>query len=346
MTKTISGLLLLALLAAQTARGAEPQELWRDYKSGIVSPDGRVIDHYQDKASHSEGQGYGLLLAVAFDDKPTFDRIWLWTKDNLDHREDGLFAWLWGLRKTGAWGLIDPNNATDGDILIAMALLKADRKWGGGDYRARAVETVVAMRKNLTLTHRGRRYLLPSYYGFNHWAGPVVNPSYQIFSAFRLFATVDDRDYWEKMYLDSVDLVARSCLGILCLPADWEILDGDEVILHGDMKPHFGYNAVRTLLYLTTEPQASLPKGTGKLLDGYEKGGYLPLYVDLEDDTVSLKKASAGMYAVYGRAARKAGRVKLADRIMAEAERMIAADKESYYSFTLYLLSVAPGALE
>jgi len=39
--------------------------------------------------SHSEGQGYGMLLAVAADDRPTFDLLWGWTRAQLMLRNDG-----------------------------------------------------------------------------------------------------------------------------------------------------------------------------------------------------------------------------------------------------------------
>jgi endoglucanase len=53
-----------------------------------VTEAGRVVDTAKGLISHSEGQGYGLLLAVAAGDRSTFDRIWGWTRANLAVRKD------------------------------------------------------------------------------------------------------------------------------------------------------------------------------------------------------------------------------------------------------------------
>ena len=40
-------------------------EAWRAYKAHFVTEAGRVVDTANKGISHSEGQGYGMLLAVA-----------------------------------------------------------------------------------------------------------------------------------------------------------------------------------------------------------------------------------------------------------------------------------------
>ena len=39
---------------------------WSLYKKNFVSPQGRVIDDGNGGVTHSEGQGYGLLMAGAY----------------------------------------------------------------------------------------------------------------------------------------------------------------------------------------------------------------------------------------------------------------------------------------
>lgn len=56
--------------------------------------DGRVVRRDQGGDTVSEGQAYGMLIAVAVGDEKTFDQIWSWTKKNLV-RDDGLLAWRW-----------------------------------------------------------------------------------------------------------------------------------------------------------------------------------------------------------------------------------------------------------
>ena len=46
-------------------------------------PDGRIVDDANGDVSHSEGQGYGMLLAVFNDDRQSFAEMWEWTSENL-----------------------------------------------------------------------------------------------------------------------------------------------------------------------------------------------------------------------------------------------------------------------
>ena len=80
---------------------AEP--LWQYFKDQFISDDGRVIDTQQQQISHSEGQGYGMLLAVKFNDQATFKKLWRWSQDNLQIRKDRLFAWKFGRHESGQW---------------------------------------------------------------------------------------------------------------------------------------------------------------------------------------------------------------------------------------------------
>jgi len=48
---------------------------WERFKTRFISAEGRVIDTGNGHISHSEGQGVGMLLAVAHDDQTTFENI-------------------------------------------------------------------------------------------------------------------------------------------------------------------------------------------------------------------------------------------------------------------------------
>jgi len=154
-------LLGLALILAWGTAYAQPAKDWEAYKKRFVSPDGRVVDFLQGQISHSEGQGYGLLMAVLQDDPKAFSSSWNWTRDNLRMRKgDSLHTWKWGQRPNGQWAVLDYNNATDGDILIAWALLKGAKKWKNEAYRGQAREIVKAVRENLIVQRRGKLLVL------------------------------------------------------------------------------------------------------------------------------------------------------------------------------------------
>lgn len=334
----------LTLLVAGSAYASDP-ELWERYKSGFLARDGRIVDFHQDKCSHSEGQGYGMLLAVSFNDRVVFDRIWKWTKDNLRARADGLFAWKWGERVDGRWEIIDQNNATDGDLLIAMALLRASEKWGDPAYKKEALPIIGSVRKGLVVERNGRILIMPSYYGFIKKDGLVFNPSYLILPAFRSFAKADDKAFWDKAAEDSLHFISKSLFGRYGLPADWAIIKpSGEVSLYEEKSAYFGHDAIRTLLHLAGEGAGAYPKGIADLLKTCDKLGYVPMWFDLDRDSMSMSPASAGVYAIYSLVARKLGQTSLADKLSKEAKEKLAKEELNYFSSSLYLL-VASDAL-
>ncbi|MBI5814189.1 MAG: endoglucanase [Nitrospinae bacterium] len=347
MTRIIKVLALAAITAAishSAAFGAD-RVMWDRYKADFITPDGRVIDFYQDQASHSEGQGYGMTLAAAFGDRKTFDKLWAWTKANLGGRPDGLFVWLWGKRLDGRWEIIDFNNATDGDILIAYALLKAHAAWGEASYKNDAQAIIRAIRKSLSAQWKGQTVILPSYYGFTGKNEIVLNPSYLIIPAFRAFAKEDDHAFWEKARHDSFGLISKSLLGEKALPADWVKITDDGFRLHYDRSVKFGYDAVRVILHLAADDPKALPSGVNEMFKFYEGLGYIPAWVDLDKDAFSMSSASGGAYSIYALAAQKTGKKALGEKLFAEARRKLDYEKKSYYSWSLFLI-VNSGAFE
>src|SRR5579884_557263 len=99
---------------------------WDEYKQQFLNPDGRIMDLQQNNITTSEGQSYALLRSVWSDDKPTFDLVWKFTQDNLKRPGDNLFAWQWGKRSDGSYGVMPDggiNTASDADSDIAFALI-------------------------------------------------------------------------------------------------------------------------------------------------------------------------------------------------------------------------------
>lgn len=330
--------LFIVLFSGSAAYGLD-HTLWERYKTDFVSNDGRIIDYHQGLTSHSEGQGYGMRLSVLFDDRTAFEKIWRWTRANLQVRADSLFAWQWGKRPNGEWKVIDYNNATDGDIFIAYALLKAHEKWHDAGYKNEALKILQDIRTNLSMDWHGHTFLLPGYHGFNNNNQVEINPSYSILAAFRQFAKEDQRSFWEKIYQDSLFLIEQSCFGKWCLPADWLILTDGRISLSAGRDPYFGNEAIRILLHLSAEKSPHYPKGVGKILDTYKQIGYLPRWIDLDKDSFSLQAASAGSYAVYSLVAKRSGDDALAKKLMKEAAEKLNDERKGYYSFSLYLLA-------
>ena len=81
-------------MAVRAGSGITP-EAWQAYKGKFLDPGGRIIDDANGNISHSEGQGYGLLLAVLAGNSADFELIWSFTRTELLLRSDGLAAWKW-----------------------------------------------------------------------------------------------------------------------------------------------------------------------------------------------------------------------------------------------------------
>ena len=317
--------------------------LWKEYKENFISRDGRIIDYQNGQISHSEGQGYGMLLSLIYNDKNTFDLVWRWTKDNLQVRKDNLFAWKWGKRSNGKWQVIDYNNATDGDILITYALLKAFKKWKDEDYKKYAIEILKDIREELSISWKDHIFLLPGYSGFEGKDFFILNPSYFILPVFRLFSKFDNKKFWEEISYDSIWLFSKARFGLLELPSDWILLGKNKISIYEERSIYFGCDAIRVPLYLCVEKGKCitniLSSIGGSIIELYKKISYVPVRIDLVYDSLSLKDAPSGYYAIYARVAKSIGEESISKKLFKTAEQKLSLDKKNYYFFSLYLLA-------
>ena len=228
---------------------------WGLWCERFVLPEGRVVDTGNGGVSHSEGQGYGMLLAVAFDDAELFERLWRWTVAHLGVRDDGLFAWRFDPRASEP--VADRNAAIDGDLLIAWALARAAAAWGNTDHEDGARALAKAIRSHATVSLRGSPVLLPGPAGFVRPEGPIVNLSYYVFPALRMLATIDPEGNWPAIRFEGRKLLERLRFGVDQLPPDWAILT-DPPQPAPEFPPVFGFNALRIPLYVAwSEPDAA-----------------------------------------------------------------------------------------
>ena len=225
---------------------------WESYKQRLVTPSGRVIDTGNELISHSEGQGYGMLLAVAAADKPAFDRIWGWTRANLMVRDDELIAWRWTPNHRPA--VSDMNNATDGDMLVAWALTEAAELWGEANYRSSARRIAVELgRKTVLFKTPNGALVLPAVSGFSaedRPDGPVINLSYYVFPALsRLPLAAPELD-WQGIAQTGLDLIKLTKFGPARLPSDWISARNGEFKPAEGFPAQFSYNSIRIPLYM------------------------------------------------------------------------------------------------
>ncbi len=265
----LKSLVMLAMMfTAFGARAASINQAdWSAYKAAFLDPTGRIVDTANNNISHSEGQGYGMWLAVLADNPADFELIWSFTKTELLVRDDGLAAWKWDPQTDPH--ISDVNNATDGDILIAYALALASKQWGRTDYQQTAQTMAQTIVSTAVVKRGGRTLLLPGTVGFGEADrpdGPVVNPSYFVFEAFPVLNELAPSPLWEALSKDGLAQIAAYSFGPRKLPADWVSVKTKPRPADG-FPQEFGYNSIRIPLYLV---RAGL--GDEKLLDRLATG--------------------------------------------------------------------------
>lgn len=221
---------------------------WAIYKQRFVSDSGRVIDTYNKNISHSEGQGWGMLFAEANDDKTSFDLLWRWSRKNLARNDALLFSWRYDPSVRPP--VKDPNNASDGDILIAWALHKAAKRWNDQNYETASAAIRADIHKLLVKDYGGYTVVVPGLTGFSAQGSIDINLSYWIIPAFIDFALQEPEKKWAALVRDGQRLLAASRFGELNLPVDWiRLTEQGELSPSPEWPSRFSYDAVRIPMY-------------------------------------------------------------------------------------------------
>lgn len=150
---------------------------WKFYKENFIQSSG-LVNHKRiangstigTNEAVSEGQGYGMLLAVLMSDQATFNRIFEAANSQMwDNSHKSLYKWSLPNGSLGA--------ATDADLDYALALVYADELQKAGfwqaynkngiTYGSRALESIKSIRQNMTASD----HLLPG----DNWGGDGIN---------------------------------------------------------------------------------------------------------------------------------------------------------------------------
>ncbi|WP_245524489.1 glycosyl hydrolase family 8 [Methylobacterium nonmethylotrophicum] len=335
--------LLLALLGLCHAAAAQTAPLaghdgWRAYKARFVTQAGRVVDTGNGGVSHSEGQGYGMLLAVLAGDRATFERIWTWTRANLMVRDDQLLAWRWEPDRRPA--VADMNDAADGDLLVAWALAEAVAAWGDPSHRVAGRRIAVELGRKLILPRAAHGpLLLPAVAGFSaedRPDGPVVNLSYWIFPAFDRLPLLAPEFDWAGLDRSGRRLIRAARFGPARLPSEWVSLAGAAPRPADGLSAEFAYNALRIPLYLAMAGATDADLYAPFLsLWPRPEAGNLAL-VDTASGTIKARLTETGYGAIPALAACAARATPFPPALT-----RVRAESEHYYPATLQLLALA-----
>jgi cellulose synthase (UDP-forming) len=194
------------------------QQAYRSVKSFLdtyVAPNGRVIRRDQGGDTVSEGQAYGMLLAVAMDDKARFDSVWGWTRSHL-LEPGGLLASHWA-----GGHVVSSGPAADADLDAAQALVLASERFGRPSYREQGVAIARAVLAHETAPTGAANLALVLVAG--PWAQrpTVVNPSYFSPRGYADLARADHDLRWRLLVSSGRAIVEQLTAGGGTLPPDW-----------------------------------------------------------------------------------------------------------------------------
>jgi endo-1,4-beta-D-glucanase Y len=237
---------------------AEPEEealeAAQAFLDTYVTDDGRVVrtDHGGDTVS--EGQAYGMLLAVGLGDESQLRSIWSWTQANLV-RDDALLAWRWA---HGA--IVDDSPAADADLIAASALVMAGERFEAPELVAAGRTMSRAVLTHETVALGSQRVLLAG-----PWAAAqrVVNPSYLVVSLMSVLHDAGETG-WQDVAASSRRLLNGATSAPPALVADWATVSADG----GSMVPSpapggtdvvSGYEAGRAYVQLAADCNGGQP---------------------------------------------------------------------------------------
>ncbi len=241
--------IVMMICGCTSAKKTNFERAWEQYQRGFYDS-GRIVDTGNGNVSHSEGQGYGMLFAVTASDKARFDSIWKWTAGTLQ-RADKLFSWRYvPCPQADRTCVDDPNNASDGDLLIAWSLLRAADKWQDESYRKAAMAILSALRSAVIVAKDDYVVLLPGEQGYTYPNGDVqVNLSYWIFPALNAAADATGDDSWDDLAVSGISLIRQSNEKWSLTP-DWLRITSAGLSLDKVVNAEFGFNACRIPLQL------------------------------------------------------------------------------------------------
>ena len=327
------------------ARPRSRAQLWRDWVARFMVEDGRVLDTGNKNISHSEGQGTAMMGAVWADDRPAFDRALAWANTNLFDPSNGLYAWRYDPASTPP--INDPNNATDGDLMIAWALRQGGLQWDDAELSAQANALAGAIFDQLSRPLGDDLVLLPGRLGFERDGQVILNLSYAIFPAFDNLAQATPSRDWLAVRRGYARLMSVAQFGRFDLPPDWLAINDpdrleevDALSLPADWPPRFSYDAIRVPLYLVWGGYgADYLAPFVRFWQPFYGAEIMPPWADLNLDTVPVEDALPGFYSVRRLTAEAYAAAQPPGRVAKLPPEPGVANDEDYYSASLTLLS-------
>lgn len=124
-----------------------------------VGKDMAYISDIKNNDVRTEGMSYGMMIAVQFDRKDIFDRLWRWTKKYMQMQDGPMKGYFrWSCKRDGTPNAHGP--ASDGELYYITSLIFASNRWGNSgeiDYlkEAQYILDCIQPRETEVTMHRG-----------------------------------------------------------------------------------------------------------------------------------------------------------------------------------------------
>lgn len=182
----------------------------------------------------TEGMSYGLMIAVQWDRKDMFDRLWRWGKKYMQHQDGPLKGYFaWSCRTDGTRNAQGP--ASDGELYYVTALIFASNRWGndtGIDYKAEARNILdcsmqkTGMDRVAPFIHVEQKLIT---FTPDPWGGRFTDPSYHLPAFYEVWARWADDGrtaFWRECARKSREYLHRSVHPVTGLTPDYNNYDG------------------------------------------------------------------------------------------------------------------------
>lgn len=219
----------------------------------------------------SEGQSYGMMVAVQMDMKTEFDKLWRFAKAKMQYPPNTQYqAWKYYFKWQGFpagndWNFGDATvPAPDGDEYFAAALYLADLRWGSSgeiNYKQEADNIAGALLHNSPspdgrhpIIHPQQRMIVFVPFGDSN---NITDPSYHLpafYEMFALYGPAADRGTWTELAEVSRDFLVKSAHTSTGLHPDYATFAGAPTTNSpGDQHDQFRYDAWRVVMNMAMD---------------------------------------------------------------------------------------------
>ena len=201
----------------------------------------------------TEGMSYGMMIAVQFDRKDIFDRLWRWSKHYMQHQSGprkGYFRWSCKTDGTpNAQGA-----ASDGELYYITSLIFASNRWGnatGINYLAEAQNILDCSMQKTGMTEAAPLINIEHKlitFTPDPWGGQFTDPSYHVPAFYEVWAKYADdgrSQFWLECAKAAREYLHKSIHPVTGLNPDYNNYDGSLMRRGGVIGDAFRYDSWR-----------------------------------------------------------------------------------------------------